>query len=151
MKTEITTALIGLAGVVCGALLKIFAEEIKPLFLGRSKTNRDLLGSWNCEWTIDAPNPEPTISDSVQVTKVSGDKIAASAETPRVGKYSLSGRISASGLVTLSSSGADNRRFLGGVVIVKLNSARDTMRGHWNECDKEGVFWQGGTTWKKNR
>src|SRR6266567_1266200 len=149
MTTEVTVAVIGFAGAIAGAIIKTFSEELKSLALGRFNRNKDLLGDWECKWTIETPEKQHTISDTVTVHKVAGEKVSATAETPTIGRYRLAGRISESGLVTLTYGGQQDRRFLGGVVILKLNAGRDTLRGHWHECDKEGVFWGGDTTWQK--
>jgi len=147
MPTEIAVALIGLVGVLAGGLIKTYSEELKEL--ARLSRNKDLLGDWECVWTIEKPQKERDISDTVTIEKIAGEKLAASAHTPRIGRYRLTGRLSPSYLITFTYTGLAQRSPLGGVVILKLNEGRDAMRGYWHELDKDGVFWSGSTAWRK--
>src|SRR5436190_5069019 len=114
IPTEMAGALIGFASAVAGALIKTYAEELKALVSGRFTTNKDLLGHWECVWTVDDPRKESDISDTVTVKNIAGEKIFADAHTPRVGSYRLVGRLSASYLVTFTYAGLAERHPLGG-------------------------------------
>ena len=142
-------ALIGFTGAVVGALINAYSAELKALVLGRLNRDKDLVGNWDCTWDIDIPERHPTIRDTVTIEKVSGETVRAVAHTPAVGKYRLVGRISQSNLLTFFYEGLDDRRPLGGVVILELNAIRNQMSGYWHEYGPDRVIIGGPTQWKK--
>ena len=149
MSTQLAVALIGVAGALGGAFINAYSEELKALFLGRLNQNKGLLGEWDCLWDIDTPEKEPSIQDTVTIEKISGELIRAVANTPAVGKYRLTGRISQSSLVTFFYEGLDDRRPLGGVVILELNAKRNEMHGYWHEYGSKRIIVGGATLWKR--
>lgn len=148
MRVELASALIGVGGAVAGTLITVYSDELKAIFMGRLKRNRDLLGDWDCTWTVDLPERAPPYQDIVTINKVSGEAIRGVAYTRDVGPYRLSGRASESSRVTLFYEGLEGRRPLGGVIILELNAVRDEMRELWLEHHREGGLIGGATQWK---
>ena len=149
MSTEVTVALIGLVGIVATALITAYAHDLKALATGRLKRDRDLLGDWNAIWAYEALGVEQPIRDTVTIQKVSGERVQALGQVPGIGKYPLVGRISLSNLVTFFYEGVENKRALGGVVILQLNGSRNEMNGYWVEYDDERKFTKGTVRWRK--
>lgn len=85
----------------------------------------------------------------MNVVKISGEKIIATAKTPERGDYKIIGRISPSSLITMQYEGKGDRQPLGGVVIMTLNVRRNMMEGHWYEHTDTRKFVGGKTVWKK--
>lgn len=149
MSIELAVALIGFAGALAGAFINAYSTELKALVFGRLNRNKDLVGEWDCIWDIEIPEKHPSIQDTVTIEKISGESVRAVAHTPAVGKYRLAGRISQSSLLTFFYEGLDDRRPLGGVIILELNAVRNEMHGYWHEYSPKRVIIGGATRWKK--
>lgn len=153
MQTENTTLsiagpVIGLIGVIVGALLKIFSDEVRTFLMGRSKGSKDFMGQWNCTWTYDHNSSKNTLVDKVDITKASGDKIFATGSTSK-GIYNMTGVINNHDLILFSYSGEQLLETLGGVVILVANKRRKKMHGYWHEYVDTGEFKGGETVWEK--
>lgn len=143
MPTEVTSALIGVAGTIIGALGGAFRDDIRS-FLKRSEApNKDLLGLWTATWTIERPRGRPDIKDAITVKRVLGERLEGEGIFPELGPYRVQGRLTQSNLVTLTYEGIGEKRSLGGVIILQLNASRTEMEGHWIECNEDRSFLRG--------
>jgi hypothetical protein len=149
MSTQVAAALISGVSALIGVLITAYSAELKDFFLGRLNRNKDLLGEWDCSWDIDNPAKDGSVQDIVTIQKISGEAIRAIANTPSVGKYRLTGRISQSSLVTFFWEGLHDRRPLGGVVILELSVVRNKMDGYWHQYGPERIIIGGATQWKR--
>ncbi|MDX6694923.1 MAG: hypothetical protein QOF02_2526 [Blastocatellia bacterium] len=145
----ITAAFIGLAGVIIGALLKLFSDELKVFLTGKSKGSRDFLGQWKCAWAyVDGGNASKELLDVVEIKKAAGDKIFATGTNVN-GVYEMAGSIKNNDIILFSYSAEKLFNSLGGVVILVANKRRTKMQGHWHEYVDDGTFVGGTTTWEK--
>lgn len=149
MPTDITVALIGLVGVVVGALLNLFADEIKDLVAGNKKKSGEFVGKWKCTWLCSFGAREgQSLEDRVEVTKAKGDRFFATG-TNNNGTYEMIGTIKNHDLILISYTGDELRDALGGVIILSSNKRRKKMEGRWDEYSDTEKFRGGTTTWVK--
>jgi hypothetical protein len=144
-----TTAYITAGGAIVAAVITAYAADLRSVLSGRARANRDLLGKWDCAWTTTYPRRADAITDVVDVQKIRGERITATAHTPVYGGYALTGRVTVSNLVTIHYEGYGERGLLGGVVILQLNATRTEMTGHWYEHTPERSFVGGTVIWRK--
>jgi hypothetical protein len=150
MDSTVIAAIIGAGGAIVVAVVTAFAPELKILLAGKARTNSDLIGKWNCTWHVRRESGENnTINDVVKISKVWGENLWAPGVNTVSGDYKITGRVSRSYLVTLHYEGDGRRQPLGGVVILKLNSTRDSMNGYWYQYGLEERIVGGSTTWTK--
>ena len=152
MDSSVQAAIVGAVGGVIGVVVKSFTPELKGLLLGKAKTNSDLVGTWECIWSLaqkTGEDKETEIQDRVKISRVRGEELWATGINTKYGDYKLTGRVSRSSLVTFHYEGVDQRQPLGGVVILKLNATRNEMTGRWYEYGKEEKIVGGRTVWKK--
>jgi hypothetical protein len=140
-------AVIAAISAIVGAIAKELAPELKPLLLGKARMNSDLIGKWNCTWSVKEDSKE--IPDKVEISRVWGEKIWAIGINTAYGDYRIVGRVSKSSLVTLHYEGVERRQPLGGVVILKLNAMRTEMTGSWYEYGRRERIIAGDTTWNR--
>jgi len=147
----ITVALIGLAGIIVGALLNMFADEIRGLVAGKKKKSGEFIGKWRCTWLCDyGARMNQTLEDTVEVTKVMGDKFLATG-TNNNGTYEMTGTIKNNDIILLYYTGDELRDALGGVIILASDKRRKNMTGRWDEYSEKEEFRGGTTTWQKER
>lgn len=151
MDTDIVIALIGLVGAIAGAAITAtittFGHEIISVITGQRGTNKDLLGRWKCQWTT--RGEKDVIVDSVDLVKVAGERIKATANNAEYGNYVISGRVTPSGLITMHYEGQGDKRPLGGVVLLDLNASRRNAKGVWHELSASRKIVGGSTIWEK--
>lgn len=149
MAKEITVALIGLAGIVIGALLNIYAERLKVRDTGKKKKSGEFVGTWRCTWQCDyGAKMNQKLEDTVEVTKVMGDKFLATG-TNNNGTYEMTGTIKNNDIILLYYTGDELRDALGGVIILASDKRRRNMTGRWDEYSEKEQFRGGTTTWQK--
>jgi len=148
----IIASIIGLIGIILGALIKAFEDDLKTIFLGRNKQNQDLIGKWKCTWFVEdeIKGEKRLTADMVVISKISGNKVIAKGENLQAGGYSLTGRISPAFVMTLIYHGDETAdHVLGGVTILELNLTRNELHGYWHEFAADRQFYGGRTVWKK--
>ena len=147
---SITVAVIGLLGVVLGALLKIFSDELKLFLTGRNIRSKDFIGQWKCNWVCEyGAKADQTLDDRVEVTKASGNKFFARGSNEH-GTYDMIGSIKNNDIILLSYSGDKLEDALGGVIIMVADKKRRSMEGRWDEYSDEESFRGGSTIWKRD-
>lgn len=147
----ITVAVIGLIGVILGALLKIFSDELKTITLGRRKGSNEFLGHWKCAWSCDYGDKiRQSVEDRVEVTKAVGDRFFATGSNMS-GTYVMTGTIKNNDIILLSYPGDNLKDALGGVVILIADKKRSSMRGRWDEYSNKEAFRGGPTFWEKDK
>lgn len=147
--TAIIAAIIGLIGVILGALIQAFAPQIRSIFFSH-KDAPIFTGMWSCHWEITDP-PDHTylspIEDVVEITKVVGNNIIGKATGPIHGSYVLEGRISPFS-VTLLYYGVGTTINQNGVILLKRSDLSDEMYGSWYQyLDNRLLI--GTASWKK--
>lgn len=149
MDSSITAALIGVAGVIAAGLITI--PEFRDFFKSSKGVGQDLRGTWSCEWFIDKQEmaTEAVVKDQIEIEKVLGGKIQAAGVSPLMNQYTLTGLVSASNVVTLTFQGV-HKSALTGVIILRVNTVRDTMQGFWHQISPEGEFVGGRTVWRRS-
>lgn len=151
MDTAVLIAIIGAGGAIIGALIRAYAYEWKTLLSGRAGLHSDLVGPWNCSWTVTkGAETVREIVDVVNIARVWGETFRGGGASAQTGGYKFRGRISRSLLVTLHYEGVDSRQPLGGVVILKLNPTRRSMTGYWYQYQPDESIIGGRTTWEKS-
>lgn len=150
MDVSIISALIGLGGVVAGGVLN--APEFRDLFKSSKGSGQDLRGEWLCEWFMDKQElaAEAVVKDRIDIKKVAGGKITATGVSPLMNEYQLTGLVTASNVVTLTFQGV-HKESLTGVVILEVNTLRDTLQGFWHQISPDGIFVGGRTVWRRGR
>jgi hypothetical protein len=148
MDAAVVSALIGLGGVVAGGLMNV--PEFKDLFKSSKGAGSDLRGEWLCEWFIDEQEQavEAVVKDRIEIVKVVGGKITATGVSPLMNEYKLTGTVSMSNVVTLTFQGT-HKQTLTGVIILEVNTVRDTLKGFWHQISPDGKFVGGRTTWRR--
>lgn len=152
MDSTVIAAIIGAVTTVLVAIITAFASELKVLLAGKAQINADLAGKWRCTWLLGKDQGDydkQQFEDLVKISKVLGEKISGAGVNNEYGNYKFAGRISRSSLVTLHYEGVEERQFLGGVIIMELNSTRTEMRGYWYEYGRERKIVGGTTVWQK--
>lgn len=160
MDMDIIKTLITATGPIIGSVVTLYRDEIKAVVTGSVRSNSDLLGQWDGHWCVDwemrgsrAAQTKQTeeATDLVEIRRAIGDKIVASAKNPLAGSYRLVGRLSESLVLTLHYEGAGTLKPLGGVVLLELAPARETMAGYWMEYTENRGFIGGRTRWAKRK
>lgn len=152
MDGTVVAAIIAAVSTIIGAIVTAFASEIKDLVTGNAQTNADLIGKWRCTWLLEREQGDygkQQFEDLAKVSKAWGERISGIGVNYEYSDYKFNGRISRSSLVTLHYEGTEEKQFLGGVVIMELNAARDEMRSYWYEYGRERKIIGGSTIWKK--
>ncbi len=145
----LTVAAIGLFGVIVGALLPMFADEIRDLLLGRSRGIKDFKGVWECTWRADyGLKAGQQVVDRVEVTKARGDQLSALGANQN-GTYPLTGKVYNDDIIVFTYSGEKLKDGLAGVVILSADKRRHGMEGRWDEYSETEKFRGGSTTWVK--
>jgi hypothetical protein len=147
MDDTVTKVIIAAVSAIAGAIAKEIAPELKPLLFGKARVNSDLTGNWKAIWVVGEDNKE--IKDRVELFRVWGEQVWAKGINSDYGDYRISGRVSKSYVVTLKYEGVERRQPLGGVVIMKLSSMRNEMKGFWYEYGRRERIVGGPTTWTK--
>jgi hypothetical protein len=150
-NTDIPVALIGLAGSVAGALIAVFAAEIRKLLTGR-KTKSDLKAEWLATWTItDPPNhPKSGLVDRVEFKDFSGDEFKGTGDNADFGKYEIAGR-DARIAVSLVMRGRDAKASLLGTAILTKDPLVETLTGPWAQYTASGIVVSGTVRMEKQR
>ena len=145
----IGVAVIGVAGVIMGALIQAFAPPIVERFLLHKKPSA-LIGRWKCHWDVTSPlsvSRRFPIDDVVEITKVYDDKVVGTATGPVHGSYIIEGRISLS-TIALHYCGLGRTGDQIGVILLKRSDLSDQMSGSWYQYfDTDLVV--GTTRWQK--
>lgn len=153
MDFSIASTLLYVAGMILGAIITAYSDEIKALVTGRSGRYSDLEGRWDCDWYFNTENDskerDEPFSDTVMIESVSADdSIEGTGRSTEIGDYELRGEITSSNCVTFTFRGIRQSR-LTGVVILRVNVPMNRMEGYWNQLSPEGEFVGGRTVWEK--
>ena len=152
MNSTVIAAIIGAVTTVLVAIVTAFASELKVLLAGNARINADLVGKWRCTWFLEKDQGDydkQQFEDLAKISKVWGERILGNGVNNEYGDYKFAGRISRSSLITLHYEGAEEKQFLGGVIIMELNPTRNEMRGYWYEYGRERKIVGGTTVWQK--
>jgi len=147
---SITVAIIGVVGIVVGALLKIFSDELKRILTGRNIGSKDFIGQWKCTWVSEyGVKVSKRLEDRVEVKEASGNKFFAKGANEN-GTYDMIGSIQDNDIILLSYSGDNLKNALAGVIIMIADKKRKSMKGRWHEYSEEDDFRGGTTIWSKD-
>jgi len=150
---KLTESLLGLVGIVLTAVITAFKEEIGLAFTFQLGANKDLEGSWVCNWTTRAAEGEaetPPVQDVVKIERVSGARVKAVGGNPLSGSYKLSGNLLKSSVLLFSWTGDGKKKgVLGGVAVLELNTMRDEMTGQWSQVTARRTIIGGDVRWTK--
>lgn len=148
MPPEVGAAVIAAVGVIVGAIITSFREEIIN-FIRRTGRFAFFKGMWQCRWSILAPaGIDPNqVDDQVSIDRVNGALIRGMGSTPGFGRYQLDGRASEFA-ATLQYCGEGERKDLVGVVILQKRSPL-RLEGVWCQYSADGTLKSGTTTWEK--
>lgn len=153
MEAQTTAALIGVAGVIAGALITSVGPHLRNR-LSVYRTPSDAIGRWSATWSRTDPqtNRLRTLTDEISIKRKAWGRLSGSGEVKfenrEVHKYQLEGWESSYAL-TLAYSGLDMERNLVGVVFLKKTIVNEKMAGHWWQYNKDGEVVGGDTTWTK--
>lgn len=149
MQPQIVAAIIGLSGVVLGALLKAYEDEIKNLLPFRRRDSF-LRGSWQCHWTIEFPSAltSKVVDDVVRVIEVRGGKISVEGSNADAGPYKMDGKVSTFG-VSLLYNNQEPKDDLVGVVLLERDKVKNRLTGYWSQISQSHGLVYGKTEWRK--
>jgi hypothetical protein len=149
MDKTILTALIGLAGVVIGTVLKVVLE--RWLARGRSKRTgiADIRGQWQGKWYIQADGGVTLYNtDTIDVEKQSGFNVFGRGRDEK-GTYQLTGEFSSVAVACFSYKYEKGLSALTGVVIMEIDPTEKKAEGWWYGYTKEKKVQGGKVVWEK--
>lgn len=146
--TAIIASIIGLIGIVLGAIIQAFAPQITNRFLSHNDAHI-FTGNWKCHWQImdiEYTDIAP-IDDVVEITKVVGNKIIGKGIGSVHGSYVIEGRVSPFAISFLYY-GVGKTINQTGVIILKRSDLTNQMTGNWYQY-LDNKFLIGTTFWEK--
>jgi hypothetical protein len=145
----VVTALIGVAGIVVGTVLKVVLE--RWLARGRSKEASliDIRGQWQGKWYVQE-NGETTLynTDTIDIEKQSGFNVFGRGRDEK-GTYLLRGEFSSVAVACFSYKYEKGLRALTGVVIMEIDPIEKKAEGWWCGYTKEKKVQGGRAVWEK--
>lgn len=153
MNNEVIVALIGLGGALLGGIAGVFKDEIRSFFLRSDKKSHSMIGLWKCEWQTkeildsSAQLTNPVVESEIKIKKIRGEKVSAIGNPGKQNEYKLEGTLAISNIMNFTYSGTGKTSPIRGVVILKVNTLRNEMNGHWFQLNAEGDFETGTTKW----
>jgi hypothetical protein len=136
---------------VLGALIAVFAVEIRRLIMGR-RTKNALAAQWSAEWTVTNPpnHPKSGLVDTIEFTSFTGDEFKGSGQNPDFGKYDVEGR-DAKFAVSLLFRGQEASANLIGTAILTKDPLVETLRGPWAQYTSDAIVVSGTVVMKKRK
>lgn len=143
----IIVALIGLLGIVTGALIQGFAPHIIDRFLSKREYS-SLVGPWKCSWDVTSGRTLSfPIHDVVSIEKVYRSSISGKATGPVHGSYIVDGKIS-NFSIALTYYGVGRTADQIGIILLKRSDLSDRMTGTWYQYFDNELL-AGTTQWEK--
>ncbi|MGH7713768.1 MAG: hypothetical protein ACREOG_20965 [Gemmatimonadaceae bacterium] len=129
-NTDIPVAVINGAFVVVGALIAVFADQLRRFVLGR-RTKNALAGQWSATWTVTNPlnHPKSGLTDMLEFTSFSGDEFKGTGQNTDFGKYDVEGK-DAKFAVSLLFRGQEAAATLIGTAILKRIPSSRRSKDH---------------------
>ncbi len=150
-NSDIPVAVIAAVAAVVGALIPVFAVEIRRLILGR-KTKNALAGQWSATWTVtDPPNhPKSGLTDILEFTSFRGEEFKGSGQNTDFGKYDVDGR-DAQFAVSLLFRGQEAATNLIGTAILTKDPLVERLVGPWAQYTSAAIVVSGTVVMTKRK
>ena len=147
MDTTILAAIIGLFGVLLGAITQPLIAELITRKKLRAYGIPDISGQYNGVWYLGANDSRSEyVRDSVDIKLHSGFKVTGTGKDEK-GVYRIEGEISLHGMITLSYSYQNSG--LSGVAILKIDPLAKVFSGIWYGYLKEQKIDGGHVIWTR--
>ena len=150
-NTDIPVAVINGIFLLAGAVIAVFADQIRRVILGR-RTKNALVGHWDATWTVTNPpnHPKSGLTDMLEFTSFSGDQFKGTGQNSDFGKYDVEGK-DAKFAVSLLFRGQEAAANLIGTAIVTKDPLIETLTGPWAQYTAEAIVVSGTVVMKKRK
>ena len=146
MDNTVVAAIIGVSGIIVGALIQAMGPGLHKR-IGNRKAQRDLEGEWCARWEWNEDGTNRCIEDVVELRfdrngEVSGKGVGSQYS------YKVEGWDSPFA-ITLAYSGLDMEKNCAGAILLRKSVANNEMSGRWSQVTRAGVLVSGETQWKR--